>query len=274
MRFVPAQPTATRAPRRGWRRGAALLGMLALLCAPSAQAELLQIGERQLDVPPPRGYVSTRIYHPELVRTFAAFVPPGARLLDVYLSNEDFKVLHNGGTPAMARTFQLQVLEAGVDRLVSPEGLAELSQALERGLAKPPAGLRFLGASAPEPWGWFHSVEATDAKGVPTTVAQGLVLVNHQLVTLLHFIDGNAPGAREAAEAGVRDWALALRADNREQQYLAEQAGKLDPGAIPGLGGGGGNGSASGSMAYTIGRALGIGLFVYIVWRLLRRRRS
>ena len=67
MRFVPAQPTATRAPRRGWRRAAAslaLLGMLARLCAPSAQAELLQIGERQLDVPPPRGYVSTRIYHP------------------------------------------------------------------------------------------------------------------------------------------------------------------------------------------------------------------
>ena len=274
MRSVPAVPTAGRGAPRGWRRVAAPLALLAVLCASSAQAELMQIGERQLDVPPPRGYVATRSVHPELVRTFGAFVPPGSRLLEVYLGNEDFAVLHNGGVPPMTRTFQLQVLEAGVDRLVSPEGLAELGQALERGLAKPPAGIRFLGASAPEPWGWFHSVEATDAKGVPTTIAQGLVLVNHQLLTLIHYVDGNAPGAREAAEAGVRDWALALRADNREQQYLAEQAGRLDLGAVPGLGGGTGGGEGSGSAAYTIGRALGIGLFVYIVWRLLRRRRS
>ena len=265
---------AAPVPRRGRLRRAAALAWFALLCVAPARAELMQIGERQLDVPPPRGYVATRSYHPDLVRTFAAFVPPGAQLLEVYLSTADFNELHNGGVPPMSRTFQLQVLDAGVDRLVSPEGLAELSQALERGLAKPPTGIRFLGASSAEPWGWFHSVEATDAKGVPTTVAQGLVLVNHQLVTLLHFIDGNAPGAREAAEAGVRDWALALRADNREQQYLAEQAGRLDLGAVPGLGGGTGSSGGSGSAAYTIGRALGIGLFVYIVWRLLRRRRS
>ncbi len=51
MHFVPSVSTATRAPRRGWRRAAASLALLALLCAPSAQAELTQIGERPLTHP-------------------------------------------------------------------------------------------------------------------------------------------------------------------------------------------------------------------------------
>jgi hypothetical protein len=240
----------------------ALLGAAAF-----ANVNRLSVGSRDFDITVPAGYMPTSMYFPDIVRTFARFVPAGIQVYEVFLTRDEFNVLNNGGSPAMSSSFQLHVFKASEDRPLSAEGFAELSTALEAGLKSPPPGTQFVGIDAKEPWGLFYTME-TDADGDTIWVGTGMVLVNHQLMQLLYYVDDDGPGSREKASAGVAAWARDLRAANPDKAWVAERAGKLDPalfGAKPTADDGSG-------LPYQIGRLLGMAAFIYIVYRLFRRR--
>ena len=241
------------------------MGAAALIwsCAVAALATTETIGERQFEAVAPQGCVVTGVYHPEVKRQFEAALPKGARLVEIYLPKEDFDVLHRGGVPKLDSVFQMQVLTATENKLVSNEGFAELAKAVEKGLAKPPAGTTFVGVREREPWGLFYALQLAD--GGPsgnTEVGAAFVVVNYQLLQLMYYVDASRPNARSEADDGVLAWARMLRQANPDTQYLAERAGKLD------LGGG----SSTGNAAFGIGRILGLAFFGYILFRVFRRR--
>ncbi len=237
--------------------------ILAVSWAPTAAAlaTTVSIGERNFEAVPPPGGVITGVYHPEVQRQFAAALPAGARLVEVYLPKEDFDVLHAGGVPALDRVYQLQVLTATENKLLSKEGFAEVADAMVKGFARTPDGVSFVGERAREPWALFYALRLADGspKG-ETEVGAGLVVVNYQLMQLMFYVDATRPHARDEADRGVRAWAEALRAANPDQQFLAERAGKLD------LGGGGDK------AAFGIGRIAGLGVFAFILYRIFRPR--
>lgn len=245
-----------------------VLALAALFCASvtSALVTDVTIGERQFEGIPPTGYVVTGAYHPEILKIFASALPAGARLVEVYLPKADFDVLHAGGVPKLDRVYQLLVLTATENKLLSSEGFAEVADAMQKGFAKMPAGTTFAGEQAREPWGLFYGLHfGGDANQGPTEVGAALVVVNYQLMQLMYYVDTNRPNARDEADAGVAAWAKVLRQANPDAQYLAERAGKID------LGGGS---SGGGNVAFNIGRLLGLACFFYIVYRLFRRRSS
>ena len=229
--------------------------------AAAALATTVSIGERNFEAVPPPGGIVTGVYHPEVQRQFAAALPAGARLVEVYLPKEDFDVLHAGGVPALDRVYQLQVLTATENKLLSKEGFAEVADAMVKGFARTPDGVNFVGERAREPWALFYALRLADGspKG-ETEVGAGLVVVNYQLMQLMFYVDATRPQARDEADRGVRAWAEALRAANPDQQFLAERAGKLD------LGGGGDK------AAFGIGRIAGLGVFAFILYRIFRPR--
>lgn len=243
----------------------AVMASLAVSWAPAAAAlaTTVSIGERIFEAVPPPGGVVTGVYHPEVQRQFATALPQGARLVEVYLPKEDFNILHAGGVPALDRVYQLQVLTATENKLLSYEGFAEVADALAKGFAKTPDAVRFVGERAREPWALFYALRLADGspKG-ETEVGAGLVVVNYQLMQLMIYVDATRPHARDEADSGVRAWGEALRAANPDQQFLAERAGKLD------LGGG----ASVDKAAFGIGRIAGLGAFVFILYRILRPR--
>jgi hypothetical protein len=262
------------------RRCASVLARFALLLlivagAATALSYPMQFGSRDFDLPAPTGHQPTSMYFPGMVRTFQAFVPPGLRVAEVYLTIPEFDTLNDGGTPALDSTMQVHVLTAAEDRPLSAEGFAEFTGALERGLpGQLPTGTRFVGIDSREPWGLFYMTANTGADGSDETwVATGTVVVNYQLLNLVHYVEARVPGARDKARDGLLAWAREVRAANPDKAWLAERAGKLDPGLLatrPAASGAGGDDSG---LPGTIGRILGIALFFYIVYRLFRRRR-
>ncbi len=250
--------------------------LLLLAGSAAANSNTLQFGTRDFDMPVPAGHQPTSMYFPEMVRTFQAFVPPGMRVAEVYLTIPEFNTLNNGGTPALDSTMQIHVPSASEDRPLSAEGFADIAAALERGLPRAPAGARFVGIDSREPWGLFYTMTLPGDDGSDETwVATATVVVNFQLLNLVHYVEAKVPGAREKARDGLQAWVRAVRAANPDKAWLAERAGKLDPALLVGqaaassTGGGGGDSALPG----TIGRVLGIALFFYIVYRVFRRRR-
>lgn len=231
--------------------------------AVAALATTVSIGERNFEAVAPQGFVVTGVYHPEFKRQFEATLPQGARLIEVYLSKPDFEALHSGGVPKLDRVFQMQVLTATENKLLSNKGFAEAANIIEKGFAKPPAGMTVVGTRAREPWGLFYALQLADggAQG-KTEVGAASVVVNYQLLQLMYFVDASRPNARDEADEGVLAWARALREANPDESRLAERAGKLDLG-----------GSSSGEQAaFNFGRILGIAFFGYILYRLFNRR--
>jgi hypothetical protein len=258
---------------RAWVRCALVL--LFLAGTASAASYPMQFGTRDFDLPAPAGHQPTSMYFPEMVRTFQAFVPPGMRVAEVYLTMPEFNTLNNGGTPALDSTMQVHVLTATEDRPLSAEGFAEFTASLEQGLPRLlPTGTRFAGIDSREPWGLFYTTANTGADGRDETwVATGTVVVNYQLLNLVHYVEAKVPGAREKARDGVLAWAREVRAANPDKAWLAERAGKLDPALIAARPAASGTGGGDSSLPGTIGRVLGIALFFYIVYRIFRRRR-
>lgn len=238
--------------------------LAAMPCAAAlATATTVSIGERNFEAVAPPGSVVTGVYHPEVKRTFEAALPTGARLVELYLPKDDFDTLHRGDVPKLDRVYQLQVLTATENKLVSNEGFTEVADAMVKGFAKPPTGVSFLGERSREAWGLFYALRLAD--GSPngeTEVGAGLVVVNYQLMQLMYYVDASRRHARDEADQGVRAWADALREANPDQHYLAERAGKLD------LGGG----AKVENAAFGIGRILGLGLFGFILYRIFRPR--
>jgi hypothetical protein len=262
--------------RRSVRSRCAAIGTALLLLAGTAVANshTMQFGTRDFDVPVPAGHQPTSMYFPEMVRTFQAFVPPGMRVAEVYLTIPEFNILNNGATPPLDSTMQLHVLTATEDRPLSAEGFAEFTAALEESLPKPPAGTRFVSIDSREPWGLFYTMTNTASDGSDETwVATGTVVVNYQLLHLVHYVEAKVPGAREKARDGVLAWAREVRAANPDKAWLAERAGKLDPALIAARPAATGTGGGDSALPGMIGRVLGIALFFYIVYRIFRRRR-
>jgi hypothetical protein len=254
--------------RRGTR---SVLALLLVAGAATAGSFTMQFGGRDFDMPAPSGHQPTSMYFPEMVRTFQAFVPAGMRVAEVYLTIPEFNVLNNGGTPALDSTMQIHLLSASEDRPLSAEGFAEVAAAIERGLPNPPAGTRFVGIDGREPWGMFYTMALAGSDGGDETwVATGTVVVNHQLLNLVHYVEAKVPDAREKARDGLQAWVREVRAANPDKAWLAERAGKLDPALF---GGSPASGGGASTLPGTIGRVLGMALFVYIVYRIVRRRR-
>jgi len=231
--------------------------------AVAALATSVTIGERTFEAVAPQGFVVTGVYHPEIKRIFETALPKGGRLVELYLPKDDFNVLHSGGVPKLDRVFQLQVLTATENKYVSNEGFAEVAQYMEKGLAKPPAGMTFGGVREREPWGMFYALQLAESGPAGNTeVGAGVVVINYQLLQLMYYVDAKLPNARSEADEGVLAWARALRAANPDKQYLAERAGKVDLGS----------GTRVDRAAFGIGRILGLALFGYILYRIFRRR--
>lgn len=247
-----------------------LLGLLALNAATLAAAPYTdQIGYREFQMVGPDGYLPTSMYFPEIVASFQRAVPPGLQVEEVFLTAHDRNEYNSDREPALDRTAQVQVLRAAIDKPVSQEGLAEVAGAIESGLDRLPAGMSLVGVDAREPWGLFYTV-TTGTGADMTYAATGMVLVNHQLLNLVHYVDADVPRARDLARDGVIAWARALRAENPDQAWIGERAGRLDPAAYGGTAADAG-GPAS-SLPGQIGRLLGIALFCYVVYRVFRRR--
>ncbi len=256
------------ASRHGHRSLCAAALMAAALlwsAAAAAWATTVSIGERNFEAVAPEGHVVTGVYHPEVKRQFEAALPAGARLVELYLAAPDFNELHRGGLPKLDSVFQLQVLTATESTLLSNEGFAEAAAALQKGFAKTPAGVAFVGERSHEPWGLFYALHLAD--GGPageTEVGAALVVVNFQLMQLMYYVDAKRPDARRVADEGVLAWAHALRKANPDQQHLAGRAGKLDLG---------GSTSADGA-AFGLGRMLGFAFFGFIMYRLFVRKKT
>ena len=229
----------------------------------AALATTVNIGERQFEAVAPQGFVETGVYHPEVKRLFESALPKGGRLVELYLPADDFNVLHSGGVPKLDRVYQLQVLTATENKLVSNEGFTEVAQFMEKGLAKPPAGMTFGGVRERVPWGLFYALQLADGGPAGNTeVGAAVVVINYQLLQLMYYVESKRPNARSEADEGVLAWARALRQANPDKQHLAERAGKLDLGS----------GSSAGRAAFEIGRILGLACFGYILYQIFRRR--
>jgi hypothetical protein len=244
--------------------------MASVYVAPAIAAPHTQyIGEREFQMVGPDGYLPTSMYFSEVVAQFQRAAPPGLEVVEVFLTAHDRNEYNSDREPALDRTAQVQVLRAALDRPLSQEGLAEITAATERGLERLPAGLSFVGIDAREPWGLFYTI-TTGTGADMTYAATGMVLVNYQLLNLVHYVDADVPRAREFARDGVIAWARALRAENPDKAWIAERAGRLDPAAY---GGTAAQTSADGgSLAGTLGRIAGMLLALYLVYRIFRRR--
>jgi hypothetical protein len=247
-----------------------LFGLLVLNAATLSAAPYTdQIGYREFQMIGPDGYLPTSMYFPEIVANFQRAVPPGLQVEEVFLTAHDRNEYNSDREPALDRTAQVQVLRAAIDKPVSQEGLAEVAGAIESGLDRLPAGMSLVGIDAREPWGLFYTV-TTGTGADMSYAATGMVLVNHQLLNLVHYVDADVPRARELARDGVIAWARALRAENPDQAWIGERAGRLDPAAYGGTAGPApGDG---GSLAGTLGRIAGMLLALYLVYRIFRRR--
>jgi hypothetical protein len=263
--------TGLRQPRAADRFARMAAALVLLAGSVSAASNAIQIGNRDFDVPVPAGHQPTSMYFPEMVRTFQAFVPPGLRVVEVYMTIPEFNQLNNGNTPPLDSTMQMHLLTASEGRVLSAEGFSEVVEAVEQGLASPPAGTQLVGIDGREPWGLFYTLSTGSPDGSGETwAATGTVVINYQLLNLVHYVDAKVPGGREKARDGLLAWARELRAANPDKAWLAERAGKLDP-ALLGMRPSTGSGGDS-SLPGTIGFGLGILLFFYIVYRVFRRR--
>lgn len=251
--------------RRARYAAVACVATTALLWAGAvaALATTVSIGDRNFEAIAPEGHIVTLVYHPELRPLFESRLPPGARLVELYVATPDFNVLHSGGTPKLDSVYQLQVLKATEDKLLSDAGFAEVADAMEKGLAKTPAGVTFVGKNSREPWGLFYGLRLSDATSGSTEVGAALVVVNYQLMQLMYYVDAERRNARTEADQGVLAWAQALRGANPDMPYLAERAGKIDLG---------GKTASVESAAFGLGRLVGIALFIYLMYRLFVRR--
>jgi len=223
----------------------------------------VSIGDRSFEAIAPQGHAVTLVYHPELRPLFESRLPQGARLVELYLPVADFNVLHSGGTPKLDSVYQLQLLTASENKLLSPEGFADVADAMEKGLSSPPAGVTFTGLRTREPWGLFYGLQLSDATTGNTEVGAALVVLNYQLLQLMYYVDSARPNARSEADAGVLAWAQLLRKVNPDLPYLAERAGKLDLGN---------KSSGVENTAFAFGRLIGIAAFGFILYRLFGRR--
>lgn len=248
--------------------------LLLLLLADTAFAgsHTLGLGNRELEIPDPAGHVPTSMYYPEIVRAYKSLVPGNMEIAEVYVTREDFEKLQTHAEPGLESTLQLQMLAGTRGRLLSTQGYDELAGAVAGALTRAaPAGVTMLKPPAREPGALYYTVGVGRPEGgrpYDTVVASTDVVVNHQLLHLVHTVAAKVPDAQVRSESGLREWSTAVRAANPSRAGLDADSGSLDLSAL-GLESAA---SSSGGGAERFGYWLGIAAFVFIVYRLFRRR--
>jgi hypothetical protein len=254
-------------------RSVAFCALLVLAGGATAGSHTLDLGQRGLDIPDPAGHVPTSMYYPEIVRAYKSLAPANMEIEEVYVTRADFEKLQAQAEPGLESTLQLQMLAGTRGRLLSTEGYDEFAGAIAGALGRAtPAGVTLLKAPAKEPGALYYTIGVGQPEGgrpYDTVVASTDVVVNHQLLHLVHTVAAKAPDAQARSESGVREWSAAVRAANPSRAGLDADSGPLDLSAL-GLqatgSGGGGDGPAR------FGYWLGIAAFVFIVYRFFRRR--
>lgn len=271
------------------------IAAVALLAASAcAHAAPVQFGARTLEIPAPQGYVPAA--SPELHDVSAAYLPPGNRLVEIYVTADDAVSLQRGEGAAMRSYFQLQVLRSIDGKPISSSDFSANVKQVEDAIrssmptleqqtgemaaqgnatAKESLGVdpalslgpaTFLGAFRREPWATFFTIAMTvsgEVEGRRTSNrvvgASALLIANHQVLYLYAYNAYDGEADRQWAERSVSAWADAVRRANPDDPQVAKSARS----------GGVFDGVARGAL---IGGA--VGLLVALFGAALRRRKT
>lgn len=224
------------------------LAVAALAFASGVAAEPTRFGTRSLDIPAPDGFEPVRKDLPQVFEITEAYLPPGNRLVEIYLDSDTKAALLAGNPQDPSRYYQLQVLRQLDGVTISNEDFAANMAQVEAEIAKVAPTLdkqaadlarsgnsklqqqtgtdaqvslsdvQYDGVFRREPWGLFFTMGSNVSAGAerPTRLIAGsaIVMVQNQLLYLYCYTDDTGPESRRWAQENVVAWAQAIRAAN------------------------------------------------------------
>lgn len=280
-------------PRLSFAPLLAGLAVAALAVASSASAGPTKFGKRSLDIPAPSGFVAIREELPQIFEFTQAYLPPGNRLVEIYVDEETKAGLQAGSQQDMQRYYQLQVLRQLDGVAISNEDFSSNMAQVEAEIAKVAPSLdkqaadltrsgnrtvqektgtdaqvslsdvSYDGVFRRESWGLFFTMGSNVSAGseTPTRLIAGaaIVMVDHQLLYLYCYTDDLGPESRRWAQQKVVAWAESIRAANPDSDGVEAEA---QLGASGSSGGGVMRGAIIGALIGAI-----IGLIVWLIKR-------
>jgi hypothetical protein len=230
-----------------------IVGIVCLLggfAAGAGLADPVQFGTRTIEIPPPPSgqYRALAAAFPKVVAAMQAFLPTQLRLVDTYVTNDQYTGLALGTNKRLDRYFQLQVARPldGVPvseaqfKQARPgilQGVAQVANQLPRlrdqmthgnqavqaqtghdpgvTLSQP----NYLGAFRQTDWGVFYSMKigVKAADGQPSTVmamSGSVIDIDGQLMMLNAYCQFSGPQDLQWTRQAISAWADAVRAAN------------------------------------------------------------
>jgi hypothetical protein len=167
---------------------------------------------------------------PRLERYYQVQVP--RRVDGTLVSNEEF----TSGTATMEA--ELEQVMGNIDGMVSDlttQGERKLEDRTGEKIDLDIGEVRYLGVFRREPWALFFTIashvqvdgaDGDSGHSGPMISAAAMALVNHQIVLLYAYAEGDDDATRSATEASLSNWVDRVRAANPDDPGIARQASK------------------------------------------------
>jgi hypothetical protein len=230
---------------------ASLVGLLGGFAAGPSLADPVRFGDRTVEIPVPQTgqYRALAAVYPQIMTALQSFLPAQVRLVDTYVSNEQYADLALGANKPLNRYFQLQVsrplegvpiseAQFGEAQPTILQGIAEVAnsgmaplhdqmahgnQAVQAqtghdpGIALSDTG--YLGSFRRAAWAVFYSVKtsvkvAGSETPVPIVMSGSMIDVDGQLLMLNAYSRFSGPQDLQWTQQAVSAWADAVHAAN------------------------------------------------------------